>query len=120
VSFFLYIYAVKIQSTILLFFIFTLSLLANPTTKKDRIKGNINSTVVSNQGADTSALTSPTISSNANGGGLTTNKGSLNSILSSSILIFFSVLIIILIDNRKLQRRYEKLASDFNSKDSIL
>lgn len=118
-SFFLYIYAVKLQNTILLFFAFTINLLANPTAETNRIKENISSTIVSNQDANTGALVAPAVTNDANGG-VATSKGSLNSILGYSILIFFSVLIIILVDNRKLQRRYKQLASDFKSKEPIL
>lgn len=107
----------KVRNTILLFFILTFNLLAYNTTEKDRTKENINSTIVSNQGADSSALASPTITSDVDGGGLTADKGNLNSILGYSIFIFFSVLIIILIDNRNLEKRYKKLASDFKPKE---
>ncbi|QHI36439.1 hypothetical protein IMCC3317_18020 [Kordia antarctica] len=120
-SFFLYIYAVKIQNTILLFFIFTFTLQANTTVETNRTKKNINATVIAtDQGTNTSSLVAPTIANDAEGGGITADKGSLNSILGYSILIFFSVLIIILIDNRNLERRYKKLASDFNNKEPIL
>ncbi len=120
-SFFLYIYAVKIQITILLFFIFTFSLLAYNTTEKDRTKEKMNSTVVSNTNNDASGLTPSTITNDADGGGQSSDKeGSLNSILGYSILIFFSVLIIILIDNRNLEKRYKKLLTDFKPKEPIL
>lgn len=120
-SFFLYIYRVKVQFTILLFFISTISLLAYSTPKKDGTKKDINSTVVSNTNNDTSGLTSSTITNDADGGGLSDDKeGSLNSILGYSILIFFSVLIIILIENRNLERRYKKMLSDFKSKEPTL
>jgi hypothetical protein len=120
VSFFLYIYAVKVQITILLFLIFTFSLAAFNTTDEDRSKVNISSSVVSNNGNDTSVLTTPTIASNTDGGGLSTDKNPLVSILSFSILIFFSILIIILIDNRNLERRYKKLVSDYKNKEPML
>jgi len=120
VSFFLYIYAVKIQNTILLFFIFTFSLLANNTVKTDHIKENISPTIVNNQDANTGALVAPAIANKSDGGVAPTNKGNLNSILGYSIFIFFSVLIIILVDNIKLQRKYKELASDLKSKEPIL
>ncbi|MBC8755922.1 hypothetical protein H2O64_14685 [Kordia sp. YSTF-M3] len=119
-SFFLYIYAVKIHITILLFLIFTYSLPAFNTTDKDRSKVNINSTVVSNNTNDTGVLPRPTITSNSDGGGLSTDKNPLVSILSFSILIFFSILVIILIDNRNLEKRYKKLVSDYKNKEPIL
>ena len=120
-SFFLYIYAVKIQNTILLFFIFTFNLQAYTTAEITRTKENINATVVATDpGANTGSLASSTIANDADGGGITADKGSLNSILGYSIFIFFSVLIYILIDNRNLERRYKKLASDFNNKEPIL
>lgn len=112
-SFFLYFYAVKIQFTIL-FFIFSYNLLANTTDKVDnQLQDNITSTVAPSETTDAGIL-----------GGVSddgsTLKGSLNSILSYSILIFFSVLIIILIDNRNLEKRYKRLVSDFKNKDPLV
>ncbi|WP_298422631.1 hypothetical protein [uncultured Kordia sp.] len=115
-SFFLYFYAVKIQITILLFFIFALNLHANiPNKADDQLQDNITSNVVPSQGEQAgSYIISP------DEGGSGTLKGSLNSILGYSIFIFFSVLIIILIDNRNLEKRYKKLVSDFKNKDPLL
>lgn len=113
-SFFLYFYAVKIQFTILLFFIFSLNLLANIPKKTDNsLKDNITSTVATSENSQSGSFagTSDDVS---------TLKGSLNSILSYSIFIFFSVLIIILIDNRNLEKRYKRLVSDFKNKDPII
>lgn len=108
----------KIQFTILLFFICTCSLLANRPAEANT-PDDINTTVAT-QGNDTGAMSPSTITNEAGGGGLSSDKSSINSILGYSILIFFSVLIIIMIDNRNLERRYKKLATDFKNKDPLL
>ncbi|AXG72443.1 hypothetical protein KORDIASMS9_04717 [Kordia sp. SMS9] len=41
----------------------------------------------------------------------------LDSVLGYFIFIFFSVLVIILIDNRNLEKRYKKLVADYKHKD---
>ncbi|WP_430412096.1 hypothetical protein [Kordia sp.] len=115
-SFFLYFYAVKIQITILLFFIFAFNLHANVSNKtNDQLQDNITSNVAPNQGEQSSSFII-----NPENGGSGTLKSSINSILSYSIFIFFSVLIIILIDNRNLEKRYKKLVSEFKHKDPLL
>jgi hypothetical protein len=107
---------VKIQITILFFFICILNLHAStPNKTDDSLKDNINATVTTNQGGQSGALT---ITSSDNT--IPTLKGSLNSILGYSIFIFFSVLIIILIDNRNLEKRYKKLVADFKNKDPLI
>lgn len=111
----------KVQFTILLFFISTISLLACTTYNTDAVKDKVNKTVVSNTSNDTSGLPSSSITNDTDGGGQSSDKeGALNSILGYSIFIFFSVLIIILIDNRNLEKRYKKLVSDFKPKEPIL
>lgn len=113
-SFFLYFYAVKIQFTILLFFIFSLNLLANTTKKTDDpLKDNITSTVAPSENSESGTFSGTSDEAS-------TLKSSLNSILGYSIFIFFSVLIIILIDNRNLEKRYNRLVSDFKNKDPLL
>ncbi len=41
----------------------------------------------------------------------------LDSVLGYFIFIFFSVLVIILIDNRNLEKRYKKLVADYKNKE---
>ncbi|EDP97850.1 hypothetical protein U8527_17825 [Kordia algicida OT-1] len=108
----------KIQFTILLFFICTCNLLANRLAEANT-PDDLNTTVVA-QGNDTGAMSPSNITDEGSGGGLSSDKESINSILGYSILIFFSVLIIILIDNRNLERRYKKLATDFKNKEPFL
>ena len=122
VSFFLYIYPVKIKLTILFLFIITFNLPASNSVKTDITKENISTTAVTtDQGINANALTKkPTIVNDIDGGGLAADDRSLNSILGYFILIFFSVLIFILIDNRNLERRYKKLASEFNNKEPLV
>jgi hypothetical protein len=43
----------------------------------------------------------------------------LDSVLGYFIFIFLSVLVIILIDNRNLEKRYKKLVADYKTKDPI-
>lgn len=51
-------------------------------------------------------------------GGLSVEEDeTLDSVLGYFIFIFLSVLVIILIDNRNLEKRYKKLLADFKSKD---
>jgi hypothetical protein len=117
VSFFLYFYAVKIQITILLFSLCTLNLLAStPKNTDNQLEDNITSSVTSSESIETSSGAL----SISNGENFPTFKESLNSILGYSIFIFFSVLIIILIDNRNLEKRYKKLVSDFKNKDPLI
>ncbi|WP_146169808.1 hypothetical protein [Kordia periserrulae] len=49
-----------------------------------------------------------------------TKEDTLDSVLGYFIFIFFSVLVIILIDNRNLEKRYKKLLTEFKSKDSTI
>ncbi|MEM6718671.1 MAG: hypothetical protein AAF611_05135 [Bacteroidota bacterium] len=54
------------------------------------------------------------------GGFSNTEDETLDSVLGYFILIFLSVLVIILIDNRNLERRYKKLVADFKTKDPTI
>ncbi|WP_420574614.1 hypothetical protein [Kordia sp.] len=109
----------KIRFTILLVFIFTCNLLAHSPTDATLNSNSVSSNVV-DQSSDAGMVTPTTIASSNEGGGVSTDKGELNSILGYSIIIFFSVLIIILIDNRNLEKRYKKLVTDFKTKDPLL
>ncbi|WP_046745044.1 hypothetical protein [Kordia zhangzhouensis] len=106
--------------TILLFSVSTCVLLAHTSKRKNSTAYDAEVTFMSAKSTNAAVISSPTIESPIESGGLNADKGDLNSILGYSILIFFSVLIIILIDNRNLEKRYKKLLSDFKNKDSIL
>jgi len=122
VSFFLYFYAVKTKITILLFFIFALNLRANvPEKTESQLQDYITSKVIAQQNNDASIINTPIVIDNEPGGISTSGKREkLHSILAYSIFIFLSVLIIILIDNRNLEKRYKKLAADFKIEDPFL
>jgi hypothetical protein len=62
-----------------------------------------------------------TVAEDESGGGfiVRTEEGeTLHSVLGYFIFIFFSVLVVIMIDNRNLERRYERLLADYKNKDS--
>ncbi|WP_046758345.1 hypothetical protein [Kordia jejudonensis] len=88
-------------------------LASTPKTTDNKLEGSITSTVTAND-SDASGVLTNVLDDES------TLKGSLNSILSYSIFIFFAVLIIILIDNRNLEKRYKRLVSDFKNKDPLL
>lgn len=111
----------KIKFSILLIFLVTYSLLANDPTRPEQDYAAMNTKTVVLKDANADVINPPTITNDsANGGVSDTRRNKLNSILFYSILIFLSVLVIILIDNRNLQRQYKKLASDSKNKDPLL
>lgn len=62
-----------------------------------------------------------TVTQDESGGGflMISKEGeTLHSVLGYFIFIFFSVLVIIMIDNRNLERRYRRLLADFKNNDT--
>ena len=119
VSFFLYFYIVKTLLTILLFFVSTCALVAHPVKEKNtNLYGDSDVAFVDTKSTHTDVpTTSQIVNSNGNGGFESAKRNELHSILGYSIMIFFSVLIIILVDNHKLEKRYKKLLSDTKTKE---
>lgn len=111
----------KLKYTIVLVFLYTCNLLAgNPTFTDNTFINTIVKTDFS--GAEV-IVDSPTIAAEDTGmlgNVLDDEDGTLDSVLSYFILIFLSVLVIILIDNRNLERRYKKLVADFKTKDPTI
>ncbi|MFK7748877.1 MAG: hypothetical protein AB8B65_10825 [Kordia sp.] len=110
----------KVTFTILLALVCTCSLSARNSFFTDGNAYTMHTFITIEPGTST-ALNPPTIvTDNAGGlGGFSeTKEEKLDSILGYFIFIFFSVLVVILIDNRNLERRYKKLVADYKTKDS--
>ncbi|WP_298514144.1 hypothetical protein [uncultured Kordia sp.] len=109
----------KLKYTILLVLLYTCNLLAANTKYADDNAFNFNTSIT--EPGNEAVLNPPTIAtaddSSLLGGGIGDEDETLDSVLSYFILIFFSVLIIILIDNRNLEKRYKKLVADFKTKE---
>ncbi|KAB8154202.1 hypothetical protein EZY14_007125 [Kordia sp. TARA_039_SRF] len=110
----------KLKHTIVLFFLYTSTLLANNLIYTDGYT-NTTSTIITSESSGEITFESPRIMDDESGsmGTFSDTKGdSLDSMLGYFIFIFFSVLVIILIDNRNLEKRYKKLVAEFKNKDS--
>jgi len=111
---------VKLKYTIVLVFLCTSHLLAANSTATNTyaLDAKSVSTVENSEGE---SILKPSKIAADDGAILGTISGgedeTLDSVLGYFIIIFFSVLVIILIDNRNLEKRYKKLVADFKSKD---
>ncbi|MEM6685497.1 MAG: hypothetical protein AAF617_06840 [Bacteroidota bacterium] len=80
-------------------------------------------TIISTEPSEGNIIDSPSITADDSGMYYEVSDDedeTLDSVLGYFILIFLSVLVIILIDNRNLERRYKKLVADFKTKDSTV
>jgi len=111
---------VKLKYTIVLVLLCTFNLLVANTEHTYTNAINFNTML---EPGNEVIMTAPGIAADDNsiiGGGISSEDEILDSVLGYFILIFFSVLIIILIDNRNLEKRYKKLAADFKTKDTTV
>lgn len=113
----------KIKYTLVLIFLYSCSLLAVNSSYTDGNVINLNTIIATEPGNEplfdpprAVADDSGAIGSASVAGG---EDETLDSVLGYFIFIFFSVLVIILIDNRNLEKRYKKLVADFKTKDPI-
>lgn len=114
----------KLKYIIVLIFLYSCNLLAVNTAYTDKNAIYIN-TIITAEPGNEPLFDPPRVAADDTSGAMGSNSFSgsedetLDSVLGYFIFIFLSVLVIILIDNRNLEKRYKKLVADYKTKDPI-